>query len=181
MPSATAREFQRVASQPGFVRRRQTGSQVRWNHPESRAVTISIHGGRETDRPSSTRSLANSVSRSKASNSSDNLDSTPGEHAPWFWLTEHTPPLWWRRTTIRQGQRLNGLPAVGGYRARPVEGLRRQDASRKRWTPSVTRLPPRTHEDPGSGSLSGASYVLAGPEQNVPQRPAIEFRFEVRL
>jgi predicted RNA binding protein YcfA (HicA-like mRNA interferase family) len=33
MPSATAREFQRVAGQLGFVRRRQTGSHERWNHP----------------------------------------------------------------------------------------------------------------------------------------------------
>ena len=51
MPSATAREFQRVASHLGFVRRRQTGSHERWNHPDGRAVTIPIHGGREIGPP----------------------------------------------------------------------------------------------------------------------------------
>ena len=51
MPSATAREFQRVASQIGFGRRRQTGSHERWNHPDGRAVTIPIHGGREIGPP----------------------------------------------------------------------------------------------------------------------------------
>ena len=51
MPSATAREFQRVASQLGFTRRRQTGSHERWNHPDGRAVTIPIHGGRDIGPP----------------------------------------------------------------------------------------------------------------------------------
>ena len=51
MPSATAREFQRVASQLGFLKRRQTGSHERWNHPDGRAVTIPIHGGREIGAP----------------------------------------------------------------------------------------------------------------------------------
>lgn len=51
MPSATARDFQRVASQIGFVRRRQTGSHERWNHPDGRAVTIPIHGGPEIGPP----------------------------------------------------------------------------------------------------------------------------------
>jgi predicted RNA binding protein YcfA (HicA-like mRNA interferase family) len=51
MPSATAREFQRVASQMGFVRRRQTGSHERWHHPDGRTVTIPIHGGREIGPP----------------------------------------------------------------------------------------------------------------------------------
>ena len=51
MPSATAREFQRVASQLGFVRLRQTGSHERWNHPDGRAVTIPIHGSREIGPP----------------------------------------------------------------------------------------------------------------------------------
>lgn len=45
MPSATAREFQQVANKLGFVKRRQTGSHERWNHPDGRAVTIPIHGG----------------------------------------------------------------------------------------------------------------------------------------
>jgi predicted RNA binding protein YcfA (HicA-like mRNA interferase family) len=50
MPSTTARELQRVASQLGFVRRRQTDSHERWN-PDGRAVTIPIHGGREIGPP----------------------------------------------------------------------------------------------------------------------------------
>src|SRR6266404_2399490 len=40
MPSATARDFQRVARLLGFVLIRQTGSHERWNHPDGRAVTI---------------------------------------------------------------------------------------------------------------------------------------------
>jgi predicted RNA binding protein YcfA (HicA-like mRNA interferase family) len=51
MPSATAREFQRVAALLGFVRRRQTGSHERWIHRDGRAVTIPIHGGREIGPP----------------------------------------------------------------------------------------------------------------------------------
>lgn len=51
MPSATAREFQAVARQLGFERRRQTGSHERWNHPDGRAVTIPLHGGREIGPP----------------------------------------------------------------------------------------------------------------------------------
>ena len=51
MPSATALEFQRVASQLGFTRRRQTGSHERWHHPDGRAVTIPIHGGRDIGPP----------------------------------------------------------------------------------------------------------------------------------
>jgi predicted RNA binding protein YcfA (HicA-like mRNA interferase family) len=51
MPSATALDFQRVARRLGFVRRRQTGSHERWNHPDGRAVTIPLHGGREIGPP----------------------------------------------------------------------------------------------------------------------------------
>lgn len=51
MPSATALEFQRVARRLGFVRRRQTGSHERWNHPVGRGVTIPLHGGREIGPP----------------------------------------------------------------------------------------------------------------------------------
>lgn len=51
MPSATAREFQRVARQLGFKKTRQTGSHERWNHPDGRAVTIPLHGGREIGPP----------------------------------------------------------------------------------------------------------------------------------
>jgi predicted RNA binding protein YcfA (HicA-like mRNA interferase family) len=51
MPSATAREFQRVARLLGFTLTRQTGSHERWNHPDGRAVTIPIHGGREIGPP----------------------------------------------------------------------------------------------------------------------------------
>ncbi len=51
MPSATAREFQRVAQKPGFKKTRQTGSHERWNHPDGRGVTIPLHGGREIGPP----------------------------------------------------------------------------------------------------------------------------------
>lgn len=51
MPSATALEFRRVARTLGFARTRQTGSHERWNHPDGRAVTIPLHGGREIGPP----------------------------------------------------------------------------------------------------------------------------------
>jgi predicted RNA binding protein YcfA (HicA-like mRNA interferase family) len=51
MPSATARDFQRVASGLGFTRRRQTGSHERWIHPDGHTVTIPLHGGREIGPP----------------------------------------------------------------------------------------------------------------------------------
>jgi predicted RNA binding protein YcfA (HicA-like mRNA interferase family) len=51
MPSATARDFQRVAARLGFVKQRQTGSHERWHHPDGRAVTIPIHGGRAIGPP----------------------------------------------------------------------------------------------------------------------------------
>jgi predicted RNA binding protein YcfA (HicA-like mRNA interferase family) len=51
MPSATAREFQKVASSLGFFKTRQTGSHERWNHTDGRAVTIPLHGGREIGPP----------------------------------------------------------------------------------------------------------------------------------
>lgn len=51
MPSATARDFQRVAHTLGFSKRRQTGSHERWAHADGRAVTIPLHGGREIGPP----------------------------------------------------------------------------------------------------------------------------------
>ncbi|MDR3677795.1 MAG: type II toxin-antitoxin system HicA family toxin [Acidobacteriota bacterium] len=51
MPSATARDLQRVARQLGFSQTRQTGSHERWNHPDGRTVTIPLHGGREIGPP----------------------------------------------------------------------------------------------------------------------------------
>ena len=51
MPSATARQFQAVASRLGFAKTRTTRSHERWNHPDGRAVTIPIHGGREIGPP----------------------------------------------------------------------------------------------------------------------------------
>ena len=47
MPSATARDFQRVARLLGFILKRQKGSHERWNHADGRAVTIPLHGGQE--------------------------------------------------------------------------------------------------------------------------------------
>ena len=78
MPSATARELQRVASQLGFVRRRQTGSHERWNHPDGRAVTIPTDGDREIGPPSSTRSSANSAFRWRSSSASDRAATAAG-------------------------------------------------------------------------------------------------------
>jgi predicted RNA binding protein YcfA (HicA-like mRNA interferase family) len=49
MPSATAREFQRAALAPGFVRRRQTGQPRTLD--ARRAVTIPLHGGRDIGPP----------------------------------------------------------------------------------------------------------------------------------
>ena len=51
MPSATAREFQRVARQLAFVLTRQKGSHARWRHPDVRVVTKPIHGGEEIGPP----------------------------------------------------------------------------------------------------------------------------------
>jgi len=51
MPSATAREFQRVARILGFVLVRQKGSHARWKHLDGRAVTIPVHGGEEIGPP----------------------------------------------------------------------------------------------------------------------------------
>jgi predicted RNA binding protein YcfA (HicA-like mRNA interferase family) len=51
MPSAKARDFQRVAASLGFVLVRQTGSHQQWEHPDGRQVTIPIHGGREIGPP----------------------------------------------------------------------------------------------------------------------------------
>ena len=51
MPSATARDFQRVARLLGFVLTRQTGSHERWNHPDGRTLTIPVHADREIGPP----------------------------------------------------------------------------------------------------------------------------------
>jgi len=51
MPSATAREFQRVAHILGFILVRQKGSHARWNHPDGRATTIPVHGSEEIGPP----------------------------------------------------------------------------------------------------------------------------------
>jgi predicted RNA binding protein YcfA (HicA-like mRNA interferase family) len=51
MPSATARDFQKVAHTLGFTKTRQTGGHERWNHPDGRAVTIPLHGGSEIGPP----------------------------------------------------------------------------------------------------------------------------------
>ena len=51
MPSARAPEFRRAASKLGFLKARQTGSHERWKHPDGRATTIPIHGGRQIGPP----------------------------------------------------------------------------------------------------------------------------------
>ncbi|HUY12097.1 MAG TPA: type II toxin-antitoxin system HicA family toxin [Terriglobia bacterium] len=49
--SVTAREFQNAARSLGFSKTRQSGSHERWNHPDGRAVTIPLQGGREVGPP----------------------------------------------------------------------------------------------------------------------------------
>jgi predicted RNA binding protein YcfA (HicA-like mRNA interferase family) len=51
MPSATAREFQRVARILGFILKRQKGSHGRWNLPDARVTRIPVHGGEEIGPP----------------------------------------------------------------------------------------------------------------------------------
>jgi len=51
MPSARADEFRRAAKKLGFVKARQTGSHERWKHPDGRATTIPIHGGKQIGPP----------------------------------------------------------------------------------------------------------------------------------
>ncbi len=51
MPSAKAREFQRVARLLGFILKRTVGSHEQWEHPDGRSVTIPIHGAREIGPP----------------------------------------------------------------------------------------------------------------------------------
>jgi predicted RNA binding protein YcfA (HicA-like mRNA interferase family) len=43
MPSAKARDFQRVALHVGFVLKRTTASHERRQHPDGQAVTIPLH------------------------------------------------------------------------------------------------------------------------------------------
>jgi predicted RNA binding protein YcfA (HicA-like mRNA interferase family) len=51
MPSARADDFRRAAGKLGFRRARTTGSHERWIHPDGRATTIPIHGGRQIGPP----------------------------------------------------------------------------------------------------------------------------------
>ncbi len=51
MPSAKARDFQKIAALPGFVLARTSGGHEPWEHSDGRLVTIPIHGGREIGPP----------------------------------------------------------------------------------------------------------------------------------
>ena len=51
MPSAKARDFQKVAALLGFVLKRTAGSHEQWEHSDGRLLTIPIHGGREIGPP----------------------------------------------------------------------------------------------------------------------------------
>jgi predicted RNA binding protein YcfA (HicA-like mRNA interferase family) len=51
MPSAKARDFQRVAVILGFLLKRTSGGHEHWEHPDGRLLTIPIHGGREIGPP----------------------------------------------------------------------------------------------------------------------------------
>ena len=51
MPSATARDFQRVARLLGFSLTRTVGSHERCILPDGRSTTIPLHGGKEIGPP----------------------------------------------------------------------------------------------------------------------------------
>jgi len=51
MPSAKARDFQRVATFLGFLLKRTSGGHEHWEHPDGRLLTIPIHGGRDIGPP----------------------------------------------------------------------------------------------------------------------------------
>jgi predicted RNA binding protein YcfA (HicA-like mRNA interferase family) len=51
MPSAKARDFQRVAALLGFLLKRTSGGHQHWEHADGRLVTIPIHGSREIGPP----------------------------------------------------------------------------------------------------------------------------------
>ena len=51
MPSAKARDFQRVATLLGFILKRTSGGHEHWEHLDGRLLTIPIHGGREIGPP----------------------------------------------------------------------------------------------------------------------------------
>ena len=44
---AKAKEIEKVAKKLGFKKTRQKGSHARWQHPDGRATTITIHGKAE--------------------------------------------------------------------------------------------------------------------------------------
>jgi predicted RNA binding protein YcfA (HicA-like mRNA interferase family) len=51
MPSAKAREFQKVAILRGFILKRTSGGHQQWEHSDGRLLTIPLHGGREIGPP----------------------------------------------------------------------------------------------------------------------------------
>jgi predicted RNA binding protein YcfA (HicA-like mRNA interferase family) len=51
MPSAKARDFQKVAISLGFLLKRTSGSHQHWEHPDGRLLTIPVHGGKEIGPP----------------------------------------------------------------------------------------------------------------------------------
>lgn len=51
MPSAKARDFQKVATSLGFLLKRTSGSHQHWEHPDGRILTIPVHGGKEIGPP----------------------------------------------------------------------------------------------------------------------------------
>jgi predicted RNA binding protein YcfA (HicA-like mRNA interferase family) len=51
MPSAKARDFQKVATSLGFLLKRTSGGHQHWEHPDGRLLTIPVHGGKEIGPP----------------------------------------------------------------------------------------------------------------------------------
>jgi predicted RNA binding protein YcfA (HicA-like mRNA interferase family) len=58
MPSAKARDFQKVATSLGFLLKRTSGSHQHWEHPDGRLLTIPVHGGKEIGPPLFSKFLA---------------------------------------------------------------------------------------------------------------------------
>lgn len=50
LPQTTARELANFLRKQGFLEQRQSGSHLRLRHPDGRAVTIPMHGGRDLGR-----------------------------------------------------------------------------------------------------------------------------------
>lgn len=58
LPQLTAAEIGRFLRSQGFIEQRQTGSHLRFRHPDGRAVTVPMHGGKDLGRGLTQRILS---------------------------------------------------------------------------------------------------------------------------